>query len=214
MSIREEIDLYLRDVLKMQYMVSDSISHRLTKGELREKFIRRMVQDEFPNLLLKSGILCVDTWQSTQGDFLWLREGARIGNLNLYDLEDCQMFMEIKSQATAAELRTINETAGNLKQRHTGELPIKVGMFCYSTSANEKTILRKFGFTYDKEIEGYNAYTQSTDVMRNVDFLFSLNIVDEQDEAASPYLVVRDFSGSCNLYKDNPVIRYFFNYFR
>ena len=90
-------------------MVSNNISHRLTKGELREKFIRRVVQDEFPNLLLKSGILCEGTWQSTQGDFLWLRDGARIGNLDLYDLKDCLMFMEIKSQATAKELRAIND---------------------------------------------------------------------------------------------------------
>lgn len=214
MSIREEIDLYLQDILKMQYMVSDDISHRLTKGELREKFIRRLVQDEFPNLLLKSGILCADAWQSTQGDFLWLKDGARVGNLDLYDLDDCRMFMEIKSSATAAELRAIDETASNLKQRYTSEPPIKVGMFCYSTSANEKTVLRKLGFTYDRDIEGYNAYDQSKDSMRNVDFLFSLNISDEPDESMFPYLVVRDYSGSCVLYKDNPVIRYFLNYFR
>jgi hypothetical protein len=133
--IREEIDLYLQDILKMQHMVSDNISHRLTKGELREKFIRRLVQDEFPTLLLKSGILCADTWQSTQGDFLWLKDGARVGNLNLYDLNDCRMFMEIKSSATATELRSINETANNLKQHYTGESLIIVGMFCYGTSA-------------------------------------------------------------------------------
>lgn len=164
--------------------------------------------------MLKSGILCSDTWQSKQGDFLWLKDGARVGNLNLYDLDDCRMFMEIKSSATAAELRAIDETASNLKQRYAGESLIKVGMFCYSTSANEKTVLRKFGFTYDREIEGYNAYDQSKDRMRNVDFLFSLNISDNQDELTSPYLVVRDYSGSCILYKDNPVIRYFLNYFR
>lgn len=214
MTIRDEVDLYIQEVLKMQYMVSNNISHRLTKGELREKFIRRVVQDEFPNLLLKSGILCEGTWQSTQGDFLWLRDGARIGNLDLYDLKDCLMFMEIKSQATAKELRAINDTAKNLKQRYTGDFPIKVGMFYYGTVANAKTILRKFGFTYDKEIDGYNAYAKSKDVMPNVDFIFSLNIVDDPDELTSAYLVARDFSGNCNLYIDNPVIRYFFNYFR
>ena len=87
-------------------------------------------------------------------------------------------------------------------------------MFCYGTVANAKTILRKFGFTYDKEIDGYNAYAKSKDVMPNVDFIFSLNIVDDPDELTSAYLVARDFSGNCNLYIDNPVIRYFFNYFR
>lgn len=214
MTIRDEVDLYIQEVLKMQYMVSNNISHRLTKGELREKFIRRVVQDEFPNLLLKSGILCEGTWQSTQGDFLWLRDGARIGNLDLYDLKDCLMFMEIKSQATAKELRAINDTAKNLKQRYTGDFPIKVGMFCYGTVVNAMTVLRKFGFTYDKEIDGYNAYAKSKDVMPNVDFIFSLNIVDDPDELASAYLVARDFSGNCSLYIDNPVIRYFFNYFR
>lgn len=214
MTIRDEVDLYIQEVLKMQYMVSNNISHRLTKGELREKFIRRVVQDEFPNLLLKSGILCEGTWQSTQSDFLWLRDGARIGNLDLYDLKDCLMFMEIKSQATAKELRAINDTAKNLKQRYTGDFPIKGGMFCYGTVVNAMTVLRKFGFTYDKEIDGYNAYAKSKDVMPNVDFIFSLNIVDDPDELTSAYLVARDFSGNCSLYIDNPVIRYFFNYFR
>lgn len=214
MTIREEIDLYLQNILKMQYMVSQNISHRLTKGELREKFVRRMVQDEFPNISLKLGVLCAADWQSTQGDFLWLRDGSRVGSLNLYDLNDCRMFMEIKSSATAAELKAINETAAHIKQHYSGEDPIKVGMFCYSTKASEKTVLKKFGFTYDNEIEGYSAYIPKKDVMQWVDFLFSLNIGDEQDEIAEPYLVARDYSSSCSLYKDNPVIRYFFNYFR
>lgn len=214
MTIRDEIDLYLQDVLRVQYMVSKNISHNLTKGQLREKFIRRMIQDEFPSILLKSGILCADDWQSTQGDFLWLREGARIGSLDLYDLDDCQMFMEIKSKATAAELRAINKTAENIKQRCSNEYPIKVGIFCYSTDAREKTILQKFGFTYDSEIDSYNAYDQTKDTMGFVDFLFCLNITDDQDELSEPYLVARDYAGECSLYKDNPVIRYFFNYFR
>ena len=65
-SIRTQIDTYLQDMLIMQFHVSNRIDHKPTKGELREKFIHRMILEQFPNLKLESGILCFEDWQSTQ----------------------------------------------------------------------------------------------------------------------------------------------------
>lgn len=211
-SIRSQIDTYLQDMLKAQFQVSSNIEHRLTKGELREKFIHRMVLDEFPQLNLTSGVLFFEDWQSSQADFIWLVENARTGRLHLYDLNECKMFMEIKSRASAEELRAIEETAKGLKERHTDEFPIKVGMFCYSTAALEQTILKKFGFSFDREIQSYSTYQSDIDQMKNVDFLYSLNISDTS--STSPYFVVRDYLGECTLYQNNPVIQYFFNFFK
>lgn len=211
-SIRTQIDMYLQNMLKMQFQVSNDIEHNPTKGQLRENFIHRMVLEEFPGLIIKNGILCVGDWQSTQGDFLWLENTARIGRLNIYDLNSCKLFMEIKSCATAPELRAIEQTAKALKEKHTGEFPIIVGMFCYRTSASEQTVLKKFGFSYDREFESYSTYQIDIDQMKHVDFLYSLNITSE--DLLSPYFVVRDYAGNCTLYQKNPVIQYFFNFFR
>lgn len=211
-SLRDQIDTYLQDMLKMQFQVSDAINHKLTKGQLREKFIHQMTLDQFPNLILRSGILCLGNWQSTQGDFVWLKDNARIGNTGIYDLNDCRMFMEIKSCATASELRSIETTAITLKDKHSGEISIRVGMFCYSTTAKEKTVLKKFGFSYDSELKSYSVHQSDMDQMKHIDFLYCLNICD--DEGSSPYFVVRDCMGDCTLYQNNPVIQYFFNFFR
>lgn len=211
-SLQKQIDTYLQKLLELQFNVSEPIKHKPTKGKLREDFIHQMVLKEFPKLILKSGILCSQDWQSTQADFLWLKDNARIGNLDSYELNDCKLFMEIKSCATAAELRAIEYTAKLLKTKYSKQSLMRIGMFCYSTKAKEKTVLKKFGFSYDREIEGYDTYQSNFDEMKHVDFLYSLNIGDEN--SSEPYFVIRDCFGSCTLYKDNPVIRYFFNFFR
>lgn len=212
-SIQTQVDTYLQKLLELQYRVSEPITHKPTKGDLRENFIHRMVLEQFPNLILKKGILCSKDWQSTQADFLWLKDNARIGNLNMYDLNDCKLFMEIKSCATAAELQAIENTAEMLKARCSDERFIHIGMLCYSTTAKEQTILKKLGFWYDKEIQGYSSYRPNLDKMKHVDFLYSLNI-QKDDSLATPYFVIRDYWGSCTLYKDNPVIQYFLRLFK
>lgn len=211
-SIQIQIDTYLQEMLRMQFQVSNQINHKLTKGQLRERFIQKMVLEQFPNLILKSGILCLEHWQSTQGDFLWLKDNARIGNLGIYNLNDCKMFMEIKSCATARELWAIESTGRMLKEKCSSENPMRVGMFCYSTDATEQTVLKKMGFLYDRELESYGTYQSNLDEMKHVDFLYCLNI--NTDNFSTPYFVVRDYMENCTLYQNNPVIRYFFNFFR
>lgn len=211
-SIRTQIDTYLQKLLEMQFSASNQITHKLTKGESREKFIRQIVLGEFPKLILKKGLLCSGEWQSTQADFLWLNDNARIGNYDIYDLADCKLFMEVKSCAKASELCAIESTAMELKKRCSSEKQIRVGMFCYSTKAKEKTVLKNFGFLYDRDIKGYVEYKPNLDKMKHVDFLYSLNI--NCDNSLMPYFVIRDYLGNCTLYKKNPVIQYFFNLFR
>lgn len=143
-SIQIQIDTYLQKLLELQYHVSEPITHKPTKGKLRENFIHQMVLEQFPKLILKTGILYSQNWQSTQADFLWLKDNARIGNLDSYDLNDCKLFMEIKSCATAAELQAIENTGALLKEKRASDDFIRIGMFCYSTTAKEQTVLRQY----------------------------------------------------------------------
>lgn len=214
-NLRNEIDLYIQELLSLQFKASKNISHNLTKGELREKFVKQVVMSQYPNLSLKSGILIDGEWQSTQGDFIWLKENARVGNFNFYELRDCNMFMEIKSNATHKEIVHLNNIANEIHTRAKAiaeDSRIIVGMFCYTTSATYKTVLKKFGFKYDKELDGFNLYDSIKDVFKNIDFIISLNI--SEDGVSTPYMVIRDIYGSCVLYNNNPIIGNYLNYFK
>ena len=205
----------MQNLLALQFKASSGISHNLTKGELREKFVKQIVKGEFPNIMLFSGILTHGDWQSSQGDFIWLKDKSRVGDLPIYELSDCKLFMEIKSKAQHFELVDLNTVAGEIHQRSCEideNARVVVGMFCYSTDANERTVLKKFGFQYDKDFQGYCAYDASKDIFKEIDFLFSLNIAE--DGTPSPYIVVRDIFGNCSLYNANPVIANFFNFFK
>ena len=46
MNLRNDIDNYNEKMLKLQFEVSEDINHKLTKGELREKFLKRFFTEE------------------------------------------------------------------------------------------------------------------------------------------------------------------------
>jgi len=125
------------------------------------------------------------------------------------------MLMEIKSDAKHVEMVDLNSTAEEIHRRSREideNARVLVGMFCYSTNANKKTVLKKFGFQYDNDFQGYCAYDSTKDIFKEINFLFSLNI--GEDGEPSPYIVIRDIFGNCSLYNANPVIANFFNFFK
>ena len=89
---------------------------------------------------------------------------------------------------------------------------IKVGMFCYSTSAKEVTVLKNQGFIFDRTILSYDAYDNKHDHCPNIDFIYCLNHSDESD--SSSYFVYRENTGNKLLFKNSPVINCFINMLR
>lgn len=204
---RDVIDEYLEKLLKLQFEASETISHKLTKGELREKFIVNMVHNEFPNVTLRNGVLSADNWQSSQADFLLLKDNSRAGMVPVYDVNDCILFMEIKSLAKKREFACLEMHAKEIKEKNTDLL---VGIFCYSTIAKENTVLKQFGFKYDSHLMSYDAYNAKMDEYPHVDFIYSLNINNDGE----PFFVISDINSNRTLYKQSPVIKYFFNMFK
>lgn len=187
MGLQTQINAYLQNLLSAQYDVSKDISHALTKGELREKFMKRLINDQFPNHLLKRGIIVCDEWQSPQTDLIWLRNNARAGDLNIYNIHSVNLIMEVKSNLAASELSDLNENAGVLKGHCAENENIRVGMFCYSSQAHKETVIKKFGFSYDRTLQSFNEYNQRLDLFPNIDFLLSLDIYNDNE----PYFIIR-----------------------
>lgn len=198
-------------MLALQYKASDKIKHNVTKGNLREEFLKDLLKKVYGNLSIEKGIIVKEKWQSTECDFILLKEGARKGDFKVYDLSDCKMFMEIKSRAKKAEFDALNKTAKNIKNKCSEGQKILVGMFCYGTEAMKRTVLSKFGFKYDKEIDAY--INMGEDVYPDIDFVYSLDIPRDCSENV-PYFLLRDYTGKMQYYLQSPVIKFFFDLFK
>lgn len=210
LTIRRQISLYLQELLSAQYKVSAQIEHRSTKGELREEFIKRVVCDEFEGMCFYKGILEIGDWQSPEIDFIWLKKNVRTGGFHVFDGNDCRLYMEIKSTAQKDEIIYLNQYSKEIKSK-CRDNKVKSGMFCYCTQTDRKTILRDFGFSYDRSLQAFKPYNKAQDIFSNIDFLFGLDL---QTRSRHPYLVVRDFYGDNTLFLKEPVIDYFLDLFK
>ena len=210
MNLRNDIDNYNEKMLKLQFEVSEDINHKLTKGELREKFLKRFFTEELHGLKVMNGILTSRDWQSSQGDFIVLKKDARVGSLDIYDIQDCKLFMEIRSKATKMEYEELQMHAEEIKSRNVN---IIVGMFSYAAKAHRKTVLSRYGFTYDKDLDMFNEYEKKLDQYPDVDFYYNLNINYEKDDEL-PYCVIRNVDGEKILFLQPPVIGNLINVFR
>ncbi len=210
MGLREDIDNYNEQMLRLQFQASDNIQHKLTQGELREKFLKQFFRMELDRINIKNGILISGDWQSSQGDFLVLNKNARLGSMSIYDIDDCLLFMEIKSKVTKVEFEELQKHAYELKSKNK---KIMVGMFSYSSRAKRQTIVPKFGFDYDKSMDMFDTYNKKSDIYPDIDFYYNLNIYQNNNEEL-PYYIVKDISGERVLFLQPPVIGYLINLFR
>lgn len=210
MDLRTNIDNYNERMFRLQFEASEEIEHKLTKGQLREKFLKKFFISELEELNVKDGILVIDEWQSSQGDFLILKRGARVGLMNVYDIEDCVLFMEIKSRVTKAEFRELQKHALELKGKNPD---MTVGMFSYASKAGRKTVIPQFGFKYDRTLEMFQTYDETKDEYSAIDFYYNLDICMDDNEE-SPYFIRKSASGEKILFLQPPVIGNLVNLFR
>ena len=54
MGLRTQIDTYNEKMLKLQFEASNDIEHKGTKGELREKVLKRFFESELKELNIKN----------------------------------------------------------------------------------------------------------------------------------------------------------------
>ena len=118
--------------------------------------------------------------------------------------------MEIKSTAQKEEIIYLNQYSKEIKSR-CKDNKVKSGMFCYCTQTDRKTVLKDFGFKYDRTLKAFKPYNKSQDIFPYIDFLFGLDL---QNPSRHPYLVIRDFYGENTLFLKEPVIDFFLDLFK
>lgn len=212
MDLHEAQYIFYERMLSLQFWASREFEHKVTKGRVREEFIFKMINERISNININKGIISGKNSQSTEADFLKLKCGA-ICHTGTYEMDDCLIFMEIKSKAKKAEFNHLQSISKKMKHKNSRLL---TGIFCYSTQASEKTIMKNFGFAFDNAILGYKSYNHLTDKFPDIDFCFCLNIDETDFFNPNPFFLHLDSSKSRIMYRGagGQSIANFFNQIR
>lgn len=203
-NIEEEINVYKERLLQMQFEISELISHELTKGEVREDFIKKTIKENINDIQLLKGIVTSEKYQSPQIDLIIPLKNAvlnRMGDHCIIDVNDVKFIFEIKSNL---KIKHIDKIENILKIVKCKNVNIKGGIICYKVDCTEKYLLKKFGYNYDKELDCY--YRSSDCLYNNIDYIISFDPNKE-------FILVKNILGDFSLNKKIPIIKDFFRIF-
>jgi hypothetical protein len=154
----EEYYDYTENLLVAQHEVSSIITHPLVKGEVREHFLKEVIEKTFPDdIKFHRGLIAYDKTDQNQIDLFVKRKGAQVmnfGNHICIHPDECILMIEVKSTATGTDIKDLNERARKIKHQCASEQPL-CGMFCYKADMKKTTTLERFGYTYNEDAEMY-----------------------------------------------------------
>lgn len=152
-------------------------------------------------------------YQSGQLDIIITVSDARIrkyGDQSMVDIRDARIVLEVKSCATTGDLKRLDQVAMEIKS-YSNTHSIRIGVFFYSYVIQESNMLKKFGFRYDKEIDGYVDDMSIEIDFENIDFILALDGNNEYGEESKDFFLIKDiYSNRFVLKKKEPVSKDFF----
>jgi len=205
---------YYEDLLRAQYRVSEFVQQHLPRGTIREDFLRDLVLKRKESLRGKKGIVAKNGTQSRECDLIFHEITATatpLGDQVMIEPRHCKLVLEVKSNATGPDIKKTNT---NFERIKTIDPDIKTlcGLFCYNTALEKKTILNRFGWTYDKDLESWEENSNSMLMYPNIDFIVCIACLAENEECIEKqfFLIKDDVSGRFILQSEYPIIKNFF----
>lgn len=216
MDLSDEYDMYIEELLWLQFKASEIFKNRLTKGETREDFFRDQLKNQFSHLKIWKGHLFDrDGAQSPQCDVIVCKQNSRerrYGSHDCVDINDCIAIVEIKSSGNSSEFADANQKAEKIKKMKNKTMPL-VGIFCYTMGVNLKTVLRKFGHEYSIESEGYVQNKDLPCKYPSLDFVLSLHRYQDEEKNVfdEKFFIVKNAAENFyTLEQKSPVSKNFF----
>ena len=172
-----EFNQYSENLLLAQYDVSDIIKHEVIKGEVREDFLIDVLKSRFtPAPSFHKGTISDGTIQAGQIDIMLCKPNTQIyklGSQVIISPDNCLCLIEVKGNARGNDIRDFNSKVSKIKDMNATHYPL-FGMFCYKVNLKPKTILNRFGFTFNEEMDiCYDDGQQIT--YPEIDFFVSLD---------------------------------------
>lgn len=153
-----EFDQYSEDLLMAQYDVSEIISHELMKGEVREDFLISTLEScSDPKPKLVKGTISDGQDDAGQLDIILCRPFAHLRNIGTQCFvakDDALCVIEVKGNCRGNDLEKAEEKAVVI-QGLQGQRSPQYGVVCYKVALELKTIMGRFGFTYDSATNTY-----------------------------------------------------------
>ena len=155
-----EFDQYSEDLLMAQYEVSNIISHELMKGEVREDFLIDILAScSEPKPIFVKGTLSDGISDAGQLDIILCRPNSHIrklGTQSFVEKDDALCVIEVKGNCTGKDLKKAVKKANTIKNlKGEPNSPLLYGIVCYKLDLEMKTIMSRFGYSYDKENDTY-----------------------------------------------------------
>ncbi|XLQ20178.1 MAG: DUF6602 domain-containing protein [Candidatus Moraniibacteriota bacterium] len=175
-------DEYIQNLLIAQYEVSETIEHKLTRGEVREDFLKEVIIKRLPRYRAINGVIVDENGkQSPQCDCILLDANAptrKIGNQEIVDIRDVLFVIEIKSNATGGDLKKYDKDIARIKgMKHVND-KMKFILFAYKVDLKHKTVLKRFHWEIDNST-GVIYYLKDEnggkEEYSNIDILLSLD---------------------------------------
>jgi len=153
-----EFDQYSENLLMAQYEVSDIITHELMKGEIREDFLITTLEScSDPKPKLVKGTVSDGHTDAGQLDIILCRPHAhlrKLGNQCFVEKDDALCVIEVKGNCTGTDLKKADAKAVVI-QKLQGQQAPQYGVVCYKVDLEMKTIMGRFGYSYDVSNKTY-----------------------------------------------------------
>ena len=154
----EEFDRYSENMLMAQYDISEIITHELMKGEIREDFLISTLEScSEPKPSFVKGTLSDGIKDAGQLDILLCRPHAhlrKLGTQCCVRKEDALCVIEVKGNCTGTDLKKASKKAIGIRDLQGQRAPL-YGIVCYRVALELKTIMKRFGFSFDGENKTY-----------------------------------------------------------
>lgn len=151
----DEYDEYIDKLLSLQFEASEMFGHLPTRGKVREQFLIDQINDRFKANACR-GFVTEKEYESSQCDILVPTSTADmrgIGGEYRLNSKDVLVMVEVKSTLEARHIDKLNKSAQSMKETNP---ELMCGIYAYRTSTSAKSILKKFGFDFNEEMDIYS----------------------------------------------------------
>ncbi len=212
----EIIAQYYEDLLRAQYRVSEDLvmDQHLACGTIREEFLREILVKKRPSIKITKGFVKKGIKRSLECDQIFHHINSpidQIGGQLFINPEHCKLVLEIKSNATWTDLNKTNLNFERIKMIDSDNQPL-CGIFCYNIALKKDTILNRFWWKYDKDLENWYDEGVLIPLYSNVDFIVCIACLEVDDACTEQqFFLIKDVSsGRYMLQLEYPIIKNFF----
>lgn len=208
----EHLYSYLDDLLRLQSDAAERHNHKGVLGAVREDFVIQVLNDRIDDIKIHTGEVTTEAGDQGQNDVI-IRHRGRLnpelgGQVRIAAL-DCAGIIEIKSNAKATEITDFDQKAAAIKIDNPDAI---CGMVCYKIRNRKQTILKRLGFDFDQDIDGFLKSENEEHEYNHLDFILCLDEAEEETgdkEYKKAFFIKKGSDGEYELFIDPPYMQYF-----